>query len=273
MTKSICLRCILFTLHEKEPSTNKYISIFLYWLSQLRAKAGLTDKDCLQILIDIRTLKYVETLHDFNDLLFEFPCPVVFYDLPSPKTVFEGMMFKYAPFDYEQDMFMYCDIDIFILKSLSSFVADCKDGTIYTHGEGLLSNSDYGALLPDTLRSTMSSKLGFSAGKFIITSKDLYVSFFSTLHAIGKEYSNSTFYTVEQPLYNHAIHSLPQSVGEINTTLFDGVVSYNGRYYTKKSVFIDLCGEPGNESVHYDKVKSMFLLLHCDALPYDDKVS
>lgn len=271
MTKSLCLRCILFTLSERKPSTNKYISIFLYWLSQLRAKAGLGSTDCLQVILDTRTLEYIETLQDFNDLLFNFPCPVVFYTLPSPKTVFEGMMYKYTLFDYSQDIFMYCDIDIFIVKPLHTLLADLNDRTLYAHGEGLLSDSDYGALIPEDIRNTMSHKLGFSAGKFIFTSNDIYLSFFSTLQTIGKEYSNSTFYTVEQPLFNHAVHSFPHDVGEINTRLFDGIVSYNGRKYSKQTIFIDLCGEPGNEMIHYEKIVSMFLLLHCDALPYDEQ--
>lgn len=273
MTKSLCLRCILFTLSEKEPSTNKYITIFLYWLSQLRAKAGLKSTDCIQVILDTRTLEYIQDLQDFNDLLFNFPCPVVFCRLPIPKTILEGMMFKYTLFDYTQDIFMYCDIDIFIVKSLHTLIADLNDTTLYAHGEGLLSDSDYGGGLLDSMRDTIRHKIGFSAGKFILTSKDLYISFFSTLQSIGKEYHKSTFYTVEQPLFNHAIYLLPQNVGTLNTTLFDGLVSYNGNTYTKKTIFIDLCGEPGNETVHHEKVISIFLLLHCDALPYDDSDS
>jgi hypothetical protein len=273
MPKSLCLRCILFTLSEKEPSTNKYISIFLYWLSQLRAKAELGLTDCLQVILDTRTLEYIETLQDFNDLLFNFPCPVVFCRVSTPKTILEGMMFKYILFNYTQDIFMYCDIDIFIVKPLHTLLTDLNDRTLYAHGEGLLSDSDYGAIIPESIRNTMSHTLGFSAGKFILTSKDLYLSFFSTLQSIGKEYSDSTFYTVEQPLFNHAVHSLPQDIGEINTTLFDELVSYNGNMYSKKTIFIDLCGEPGNESVHHEKVTSIFLLLHCNALPCDDNES
>ena len=62
---SICLSCIIYTIYDKQIEENKYVTIFLLWLSQLIKVGGLTKDDMLHMYIDKRTIEYL-----FNNSIF-----------------------------------------------------------------------------------------------------------------------------------------------------------------------------------------------------------
>lgn len=260
MVQSLCLRCILFTLEGKQPEENYYVKLFLIWLSQLRARGGLVPTDCLQILIDTPTLTYLLTQNVFHGLLGDFPCQVTTVQFQQPSSVLEGMMWKYACVDYSQECLMYCDIDILVCKSLHQLVDRLKPGTLYVHVEGTLADPDYGEAFPD---DSFHHLPGLSAGKWIVTDKELGFYVCRLIQKLQKEFTETQFYTVEQPLFNVAVYTV-KSVPIDMTSLTD-VVSGNGHAFSESTVLFDCCGDPGNGTLHYEKMFEIFLLLQCGA--------
>jgi len=257
---SICVSCIIYTIYDKPVQENKYVEIFLIWLSQFIKAGGLGKDDMLHMYIDKKTAEYLFTDSIFGFLLNKAQFQRQIIGIPPPKTHLEGMMWKYNLSDYVQDIYMYCDIDILITKSLHGLVSSIKPNTIYVCIEGYMSNSDYGAdISPKDIKEDMN---GFSAGKFIVSGKDLRDNLFITVKELCKY--EKKYYTIELPLFNRAIINMSNIDVDL---LISPLISINGELYNKDStILIDCTGEPGNGEFHYSKMLDVFCLLNCDAL-------
>jgi hypothetical protein len=257
---SICLSCIIYTIHDRKVEENKYIGIFLLWLSQLIKVGGLGKDDSLHMYIDKRTVEYLFKDSIFGSLLGKATFQTQIFGVEPPKTHLEGMMWKYILSDYMQNVYMYIDIDILILKPLKGFLDSVVPNKIYVCIEGNLIDSDYGAdIISEEFKK---GRPGFSAGKFIIYGKDLRDSLFGTVQAICNHTKN--YYTVEQPFFNRALLDMEN----IDVKLLQGpIVSLNKIDYNKDvTILFDCAGEPGNGETHYSKIHDIFCLLNCDAL-------
>jgi hypothetical protein len=175
---SLCLDAILFTVKGKPVKDNKYVTIFNMWLSMCWKNAGLGSRDLLSIKMDTDTYDFMKQNLVFTGLIRAATCPVKLVLCPPPATLQEGMMIRYIPLDYEQDCYMYCDIDILIVKPLRLLTEGTQPNTVYVHPEGHLTHSDYGAAFTEeelaTLTKTDPFPLGYSSGKYIIHGKGLY---------------------------------------------------------------------------------------------------
>jgi len=257
---SICLSCIIYTIKDKSVEENKYVDIFLLWLSQLIKVGGLGKDDKLIMYIDKQTADCLFDYSIFGTLLAKAPFQTTILGIPSPKTHLEGMMWKYNIIDYSQDIYMYLDIDILVMKSLHGLLDSLVAEKIYVCIEGYMSNSDYGADIP--LEELEEGMNGFSAGKFVVYGKDLRDSFFKVVQDYCRY--DTRYYTVEQPFFNRAVISMSNIDVD---TLVEPLVSINCVGYNKNStVLLDCAGEPGNGTVHYKKIHDVFCLLNCDAL-------
>jgi hypothetical protein len=257
---SICLSCIIYTIHDKPVEENKYVQIFLLWLSQLIKVGGLGKDDILHMYIDKRTINYLFNDSIFGTLLGKATFQTQILGIQPPKTHLEGMMWKYNLSDYTQDVYMYIDIDILILKPLKELLDTVIMNRIYVCIEGNMSNPDYGADLPlEELKEDMG---GFSAGKFIVYGKELRDKLFKNIQKFCRP--DKIYYTVEQPFFNRAI----LYTENIDADLLQGpLVSLNRRGYNKDfTILFDCAGEPGNGEAHYIKIHDVFCLLNCDAL-------
>jgi hypothetical protein len=257
---SICVSCIIYTIYDKPVEENKYIQIFLIWLSQFIKISGLGKDDILHMYIDKKTSEYLFTDSIFGFLLRMAKFQTQIMGIPPPKTHLEGMMWKYNLSDYTQDIYMYCDIDILITKSLHRLVSSVKPNTIYVCIEGYMTDPDYGAdISPEVIQEGMK---GFSAGKFIVSGRDLRDNLFINVKELCNYEKN--YYTIEQPFFNRAIMGMTNiDMDLLNSPL----ISINGESYNKDStILIDCAGEPGNGEFHYSKILDVFCLLNCDAL-------
>jgi hypothetical protein len=263
MEKSICLSVVVFTLKDVDPAKNQYIQMLLLWLSQLFAARGLDVGDRLHITMDQITLQYL--LHNtiFATLVQRAPFSLQIYQVPQPATLREGMLHKYRWFDYKEDIFMYCDIDILVLRSLHELVSKAEEGFV-AHAEGDLSHLNYGAAWKD--EPVPEDYPGLSAGKFWCAEKDIVKQVFTSIQQLANEDTN-LYYTIEQPLFNRAVWELRNEIPIVCIDLAppDLVLSPEG-YDPEHTILLDLAGEPGNGKLHYEMMFDAFCLLHCGGL-------
>jgi len=177
-----------------------------------------------------------------------------------PKSILEGMMLRYHPIPYDQDIFMYCDIDVLIVKPLHSLTDTMVPRRIYAHHEGLLSHENYGgALKPEERAIFPPNTPGFSSGKFCIYGKDLYRELMNIICSLHQEKSTA-YYTIDQPYYNKGLYILATK----NTASLDiGIgksISINGHNFNEHTVLYDAMGKPGDGDFHLDKLVLVSLM-------------
>jgi hypothetical protein len=252
--KSICLSCLLYTLKDKEVKDNLYLDIFYVWLGKVIQSGGLRENDLIQLVVDSRTCDYLEDSETALSVLLEkLPCSFVTIVIEPPSNSLEGMMNKYLITEYSQDIFIYCDIDILISNPFHILTEKLSDNMVYVCKEGSLSDENYsGSYSSEITNKTLP---GFSAGKFIVTGKDLRNSFFKSIQE-ACDYSTK-FYTVEQPFFNRAIYKDSSS---IDIDILTQHVSFNGNDYTKDTIFNDMAGNVGDGKSHATKIMTALAL-------------
>jgi hypothetical protein len=250
---SVCLVCILYTLADKPVESNAYIDIFVMWLIQLLKVEALSEEDALQVIIDTRTLEYVKSNYvSFGQLTNHLP-NLKFFIKESPKTHLEGMMWKYIPTTYTQDIYFYLDIDILVLKPLKNLTQSMKPNTFYVMKEGSMTDPNYNAAFPETTKSQFTKENpGYSAGKFAVTSQQVRDLIFKEIHSRCK--FDTTYYSIDQPYFNCIMYEL-QKTSCLDSQLFKNpYVSFNGQGYKRDTtVLFDCAGEPANDKRHFIK--------------------
>lgn len=267
---SLCLNCVLFTIKGKDVKTNKYVPIFYMWLSQLILNGGLQNEDALHIYIDSDTMDYLKTETIFHPLIKKLKCKINIFVHAPPTTVFEGYMLRYAQHDCVQSIYMYCDIDILIVKSLHSLIESGTEKTIFLHQEHFLTADPYyhgKAFTKEELEKIPKDSPGFSSGKFIICGKELRKELLKNIWAQNMK-ENDTW-TGDQPVFNKAVYCLnPSLYTKIDIELLKNpIISTNLMGYEKdKAVFLDFMGKAGDGEFHYDKILNHYILLQTCAL-------
>ena len=256
---SLCLSCILYTIHDKPVKENKYITIFLIWLSNLIKNGGLKKDDILHMYIDKRTVQYLFNDSIFGRLIHKANFQTQIFGILPPKTHLEGMMWKYNSSEYTQDIYMYCDIDILIVNPLCGLYDTMKPNTIRICIEGLVSNPDYGADIPSG--ELAEGIHGFSAGKFIIRGKDSRDTLFKMINDFCNYEKN--YYTIEQPFFNRAILNMTNI--DVDVLVSPKVIVNSDVYDKHSTILFDCAGEPGNGECHYSKIIDAFCIINCDA--------
>jgi hypothetical protein len=258
----LCLDCVLFTLKGKPVKDNKYVTIFNMWLSMCWKYAGLSSRDSLSIKMDSETYNHMKQDLVFTELFNAAPCPIKLMICPPPTTLQEGMMIRYIPVEYEQDVYMYCDIDILIVKPLRLLTEATKPNTVYVHPEGPLTDPNYGAAFTKEefaeFTKTCPFPLGYSSGKYIIHGKELYRGLMESVARLFDQ-NPELHYTIDQPFFNKAVHTGPYTVNEV---LFNRtIVSQNYHMYSKGvTVLLDAMGIPGDGDFHLEKLIQFYIL-------------
>lgn len=265
---SLCLYTNLFTLADREVKDNKYVDMFFIWLAQLLHLDILKRDDQLVIVTDQRTATWLEVKSDFSTYRDTFKCPVSFYTTAPPRTLFEGCCNKYVEIPFTQNCIMYTDIDVLFLKPVDDLLAQTQDETIYCQPEGDIHNEDYSAdFNVEEMTLFQEDCGGLSAGKFLIRGQGVYNKYIKLMKSIlsAQLPQWERYYTLEQPLFNRCMFTLMfQREVEMNTTLlFPPRISANWlEYEHKKTVLMDLCGQPGDAALHLSKMLQAVLLLH-----------
>lgn len=268
MTKSVFVYSILFTLEDRDVSSNTYINMYVFWLSALLKTKSLDANDALYLFIDEITFNELRAKTSFERIAIECPCKITIHLKQRPKTLTEGFMWKfsndikYHTSDiYKQDVLFYTDIDVLITRPFKHIFEDMADDTLYGHVEGILSNDNYGAGLAaagfDVANKENSA--GFSAGKFMLTGPVLRKTLFDQ---INDNYARdkTPYYTCDQIYFNNSIYYLShkQQINVDCVTLKSW--QYVHRQQLPKDVFlIDCCGIPGDKELHLVKVMDTYV--------------
>jgi hypothetical protein len=254
---SVCIRAILFTPIGKQASDNKYIEVFLLWLSQLIKAADLQPNDALELLIDSPTLQQLQQT-SFPTLFPTLQCQKNFIQLPQPSNLTEGCMWKYLCINYTQDIFFYCDIDILITNSIHRFTACMQPNTLYAHVEGQLFHQEYGTnysadISAEYLSVLPSNSPGYSAGKFFVYGKEIRDRFFQHIQKLYM-LRKMDYPMLEQPFYNRAIYEFQLSISLDTSLLTDITICRNNVNYNKgTTILLDCYGVPGDDTRHLTK--------------------
>lgn len=265
--KSICLSCLLYTLKDKEVKDNLYIDVFFQWLAMVVKNAGLTEHDVIHINMDMRTIEYLENEVSIGaTLLKKLNCDYNIYAFEPPQTSLEGMMNKYTFNEYTQDIYIYTDIDMFILKPLRNMVSELNIDTYYfLKGESLdkkfYSEGFPSDFIPPDILTTLP---GFNASLFIVTSILLRDNFFSRINELC-DYS-SEYLCVEQPYFNRAIYEIPRKELHVNIDLLSIYAEFSAFDVNSKVIFLDFCGETSNGLSHFIKMSRIMCLVLVDSL-------
>jgi hypothetical protein len=261
---SLCLDCNLFTIKGKSVKENKYVHIFIMWLSAVLKHGGLTAADLLHLKIDSDTFEYLKTQIGCNGLIKASVCPIQIMLYPPPETIGDGMAVRYVKVNGMRDVYMYCDIDILIIKPLRPLYESLPINTISVHAEGRLSDDNYGAAFTAEEKTELSLYPGFSSGKFIIHGKELYSQFVDMM-AMIYTLNHPSYFTIDQPLFNKALYLLIKDPNQFNM-IPSTFISSNGHHFTKDCILLDAMGMPGDGDMHFDKIINIFSLLHVGAL-------
>ncbi len=264
MSLSVRLSCIVYTLQGKSVKENKYIDIFLIWLAYVCKYAKLNPIDCIQIIIDENT--YAEVMKDniiLQIILSSLRCEVQFIKVLQPKTHGEGMMNKYKYTRSQQDVFMYCDIDVLFQKPIRILLQGLEENTVVVHNEGCIQNKNYGgAFTSEEIQQLGENFPGFSAGKFIIYGQELHSKFFALMNTLGASYPVDSYYCLEQPIFNLGIYKyqLMNTIHINDMNIAPPFVCTNiSDKIPEECVLLDYMGQPGDGELHFQKILSILI--------------
>ena len=253
---TLLLSCVLYTLQDRSPSENKYIPIFITWLAHVFKYADLASGDALRLTIDADTHEQLKKTPFYTNVMSALNCEKQLLIIERPKTHAEGMMSRFIEKEYTQTTYMYCDIDILIKKPLRELTSLVSQNTIAVHVEGTMADSNYNMLFPkEWVLENGAQHVGFSSGKFIINGHELYRDLFRLAGHIYKQHPIDDFYAPDQCVYNYAVYMLPRETYTLDmTTIRPPSICINGHNETEKVILLDLMGEPGNGTLHFDKI-------------------
>ncbi len=279
--KPIVLYTNIFTLTNTDISQNRYIDMYYFWLHNIIQYAKLQPTDICITMIDNVTFEYMKKQNQLNILLPKINMHFCIY--PQPTTIKEGMLQRYLiqniiniskPIQNDNPYYIYLDVDVFIIKNIRNLFKQYHENiqsAFFIKAEAHILGPDYlGDIMSDSndelerLKSNNIDKLaGFSSGIFAWTNCPYIHDFFNRL--IQKSiHDNKKYYTVDQPFFNYTIvkHLLdyPHMFTFIN---FDNnLISHNhcGLHSNRDFVLVNLCGEPGQHEIHWNKIISQILL-------------
>ena len=238
-----------------------YIPIFHMWLSKLIQNGQLDKNDMLNISIDERTIEYFKTNGGIlATLLSQLQCPHIFKIFPAPATILEGMKIRYHPHEYTQDVYMYLDIDVIVMKSLKNLAISTTPGNIYVCAEGKITDPNYGADMPSPPPQPHYMELGgvglgYTSGIFLVNGRQHLEALFRRVH---EYYRDAGYYSLDQPFFNRAVYDMPHDV----RTLYK-CVSFNGQDYSKVScVLLNCGGDVADGPIHHKKIFDIICLIN-----------
>ena len=228
---------VLFSLEEPKKNLYSYLPFFQY--KALQQTGNLKAGDAYVVICDPDTalfLRRAPTLQGIKILV-----------APKPRSLLEGMAIKYilpGLIDIKGQTVVYLDLDILPLGPIDFHV---PEDSLLVYPEGAATDSNYCG------NKRLPLAAGCSAGFFAYRDGPRVKAFFtSILQAMSN--SQEKFYTLDQPHFNHAL------VGrDFAVAMPHSVVSFNGHTNRDTARLVNLCGDPGDGPLHFQKVVEFFL--------------
>lgn len=278
----------LFTIKDNDASKNKFIDIYFIWLSNIIAYAKLTKNDYCVTFMDEKTYEYIHAnqaiLIMFRTLYFNILKTTNFMIIPysQPTSIKMGMLQRYmidGLLDYTKSIaelhpiYIYLDLDVLIMSDIrtSKFSTvfqddDKKEKTkLFLNKEmQMIGPNYYGQLMTEDEKNVLIANRvdGFTSGTFGWQNNKSIVMFMH--HILSRAFSTEKlFYTVDQPFFNSAIvHYIFREPNNIVMIIMDEskIVSNKiGCHLDSNCLFANFCGEPGNDSFHWNKILHQFI--------------
>jgi hypothetical protein len=286
MNKPVVIFTNLFTLENKNVKDNKYIDIYYIWLNNIIKYAKLHDTDYCITLVDNVTFKAISENTLLQLLLSKIKNNyIIVYD--QPKEIKEGMMKRYdiekileitSSIEVLNPNYLYLDVDVIVINDIRKLYSNMENNTMTTiylkayNCWDFLNGMFYGELASEEDREIIEKKNikipGFSSGVFGWSNSSKireYLSFINNSALI----TDKTLYTVDQPFFNHTIFNyFFKDVGKFKFTILDNNKIKINELYNKsvildesnEIVLIDFCGEPGDDTLHWNKIFTQLIL-------------
>jgi FkbM family methyltransferase len=236
--------------------------MFFIWLTFLARNGGLTKGDTVMVLIDEKTLDklneyYIPLGSIFDDLPFELR----FQPIEQPVSLSDGFCERYR---VENEIFsefsLFLDLDILVFQSIKQLEEQYKEkkNSLIVMPEGDIYTDNYGGQLID---SSGVSIPGVTAGLFAFTHGATVAAIFKKIIERTQKNKKTPFYTVDQPFFNYYYYLTASTPEVADYISYFDVYTYQFNYYStihEKVIFLNLCGEPGDSKLHFEK---MFLKL------------
>jgi hypothetical protein len=276
----------MYTLEGKDPKTNKYVDMYLLWLTNLIKYSKFQKTDICVTFMDEETHKYLnvnksEKFNIYQTLKHKFH-KFIIIKYPPPKTHKEGMLRKYSVdvmLDYTASMqtlnpiYMYLDIDVLIVNdirklNITNFLKDDRTSLFLRTESNKIEHSDYfGDLMTEEDKTFLiENKIrmpGFSAGIFGWQNNIHIRDFLNYILKQALE-SNKEFYTIEQPFFNAALfhYILKDNSKFLLVIMSRDSIGHNviGAHLIPDVVLVNYCGEPTDESLHWTKMYHQMLI-------------
>lgn len=286
MNKPVVIYTNLFTLKNKNVKNNKYIDMYYIWLNNIIKYGKLQDSDYCITLVDNVTFKAISENRILLLLLSKFDNNyIIVYDQPT--TIKEGIMKRYdidellkitKNIEELNPQYIHLDIDVLVVDNIRKLFTNINNLnkttlnlTAYNNWE-FLNEMFYGELATEEdieiIKSRNIKLPGFSAGIFGWSNSVGIKEYFNFIK--NKEINtNKELYTVEQPFFNAAIFNyffkepgifnfniLDKNKIKINILLDKNMILDE----SNEIVLIDMCGEPGDDTLHWNKIFTQLIL-------------
>lgn len=277
----------IYTLEGSEPKTNKYVDMYLLWLTNIIKYANLQKTDSCMTFMDEQTYTYLNMDNTDKNTLFQLLKKqinnFIIIKYPVPKTHKEGMLRKYGvdmilehtkPIESQHPIYMYLDIDVLIVRDIRTLILQ-NDNISNPNTKLFLRDEQqsidhpnyYGNLITEADKQLIKDhniKLpGFSAGIFGWQNNSSIKQFFNHLLHLALE-SDKEFYTIEQPFFNAALfHSMfYSSIKFTFVVMSQSQIAQNviGAHVYPSCVLVNYCGEPGDQVLHWNKMYHQLLV-------------
>jgi hypothetical protein len=253
----------LFTIKEKEPSENRYVDMFWIWCKYMEKYSGLTETDKVYLLVDSRTCEYMESVIKYLpiDLIYTM------LEYKPPLNGLEGMLRRYSFLSYPMidpsETILYMDIDVLCMRNIKSIESQVPMNSLYLWGENkLIDDFHLGEILTAQklriiVENNLSEHIGFNAGWFLFKGEELNKLFLEVV--IRCKNGRQDCICFEQPYFCEVVFEvlfqgfLPTiQIQFANKTWFQTTNTFN--LSNSKNLFINFCGDPGQEKTHWLKM-------------------
>ena len=279
----------IYTLEGSEPKHNKYLDMYFLWLANIIKYGNIQKTDVVVTYMDEETYTYLNVTKTEKNRLFQVLKKqidtFVIIKYPVPPNHKEGMLRKYAvdmmldytkPIHDKFPIYMYLDVDVLVVKDIRKLTLQIEivdtsspdKTTLFLRNESNpITHPDYfGQLMTSEDKQLLIDRNialpGFSAGIFGWRNNIVIKEIFNMVLRLALE-SDKTFYTIEQPFFNAALfHYMFYDQTKFmflimsRTQIAQNVI---GAHVSPTNVLVNYCGEPGDQSIHWDKLYHQLL--------------
>lgn len=264
----------LFSLVGKEPSANKYISMFYIWFSYLKRYAGLGPNDCVGIIVDEATFDFMNSdgNQTFAYISGGVPFRIEVSLAKQPANISEGLSERFNNHHFTQlpkhEVNLYLDIDCVAIRNIPALFKNIdlnKELLFVMPEEGLISDMTHGGEFIKAEDLPYEDFPAFTSCWIGWTHSEDQRNLFDTVLKDCRE-RIIPLYTVDQPFYNRELFlyitnkkSKSFSICIMNKELMP-FNPYIGDSSLAKAHFANFAGEPGVEDCHFTKMLAFLLM-------------